>query len=201
MSKVFLLSPARADGVRARMLANERAMFPLAVKLREQGAPLGEIFSFASGLYFRGKLAYARAFESPPEGVPGSLVIAAGFGLVPPDSIVTIDSLRAIGSVPIDHDDPRYREPLERHARALAEAAGPGCHLILLGSVATPKYIDPLLKVFGERLLFPAEFVGRGDMSRGGLMLRRASSGEELTYVPALSAVRHGPRPPRLPRR
>ncbi|HEY2931322.1 MAG TPA: hypothetical protein VGK99_06200 [Acidobacteriota bacterium] len=55
-----------------------------------------------------------------------------------------------------------------------------------------------LLSVFGERLLFPAEFLGRGDMSRGGLMLRCARSGSELTYVAVSGAVRNGPRPPKL---
>jgi hypothetical protein len=35
-------------------------------------------------------------------------------------------------------------------------------------------------------------------MSRGGLLLRCARAGEELTYVPVQGAVRHGPRPPKL---
>jgi hypothetical protein len=62
------------------------------------------------------------------------------------------------------------------------------------------KYLAPMVGVFGERLLFPVEFVGRGDMSRGGLMLRCARAGTELTYAPVGSVTRHGPRPPRLPR-
>src|SRR5438552_2421090 len=70
--------------------------------------------------------------------------------------------------------------------------------IVLLGSIATPKYVDPLLEIFGERLLFPAEFAGRGDMSRGGLMLRCVSAGVQLTYVPLASAARHGPKPPKL---
>jgi hypothetical protein len=72
---------------------------------------------------------------------------------------------------------------------------------VLLGSIASDKYVDLLLEVFGERLLFPAEFVGRGDMSRGGLMLRCATAGVEMSYLPVAGAKRHGPRPPRLPRR
>jgi hypothetical protein len=52
--------------------------------------------------------------------------------------------------------------------------------------------------IFGARLLFPADFVGRGDMSRGGLMLRSVSSAEELRYIPVAGAVRHGARPPKL---
>ena len=64
---------------------------------------------------------------------------------------------------------------------------------MLLGSIATPKYVEPLLGVFGERLLFPSEFAGRGDMSRGGLMLRCARENVPLTYVPVATAERHGP--------
>ena len=75
-----------------------------------------------------------------------------------------------------------------------------GCDFVLLGSVATEKYVEPLLKVFGDRLLFPSDFVGRGDMSRGGLMLRCARSGAELPYVPLLGAAVHGKRPPKLPK-
>ena len=71
--------------------------------------------------------------------------------------------------------------------------------MVLLGSIASAKYVDILLEVFGDRLLFPVEFVGRGDMSRGGLLLRSVRAGEQLTYVPVRGAVRHGPRPPKLP--
>jgi hypothetical protein len=181
------------------LLLNDRAGFDLAVRLRTGVAPLGEVFAFISGLYFRGKVAYSQAFATPPRGVPGALVITAGGGLVPVETPVSLADLRAIASVPIDLAEPRYREPLERDAQLLAENAG-FSDIVLLGSVATAKYMDPLLAAFGDRLLFPAEFVGRGDMSRGGLMLRCARAGVELTYVPARNAVRHGPRPPRLPK-
>lgn len=182
------------------MLLNERASFDLAHQLRTSGAPLGDVFQFISGLYFRGKLAYSRAFAAPPPGVPSCVVITAGTGLIPPETTVTIEHLRAIAAVPIDAAEQRYRTPLERDARLLDEAAGPGCDLVLLGSVASEKYVEPLLKIFGERLLFPSDFVGRGDMSRGGLMLRSAREGAELSYVPVAGAVLHGKRPPRLPK-
>jgi hypothetical protein len=182
------------------MVMNERAQFDLAVKLRREGAPLGEVFSFLSGLYFRGKLAYAEAFAAPPPGVPGSVVITAGRGLLPPETPITAEQMREISGVPIDASNPRYRLPLERDARILDAAAGPDCDLVLLGSVATAKYLDPLFRIFGERLLFPEEFIGRGDMSRGGLMLRCARAGVELTYIPAGRATHHGARPPRLPK-
>lgn len=182
------------------MIVSENARFDLAVRLRQEGAPLGEVFSFISGLYFRGKLAYAQRFADARAGVPGAYVITASGGLIPPESLITIELLRAISAAPIDVTDQRYREPLERDARAICEFAGPKCEVVLLGSIATPKYVEPLLEIFGERLLFPVEFVGRGDMSRGGLMLRSARAGEQLRYVPVATAVRHGPRPAKLPR-
>jgi len=198
--RVFLLSPANAGGVRARMLLGGRAQFDLAVRLRREGLPLGEIFSFISGLYFRGKLAYARAFAGSEPGDPRAFVITAGGGLMPPETTITIDQLQQISAIPIEASEPRYRLPLERDARKVLARIGTTCDVVLLGSVATPKYVEPLLEIFGERLLFPAEFAGRGDMSRGGLMLRCARSGEQLTYVPVATAMRHGPRPPKLPK-
>jgi hypothetical protein len=85
-----------------------------------------------------------------------------------------------------------------RHARALAERLGPETEVVLLGSIATGKYVDLLGRVFGDRLRFPGDFVGRGDMSRGGLLLRCSREGRELEYRPVAGAVRHGARPPKL---
>ena len=74
--------------------------------------------------------------------------------------------------------------------------------VVLLGSIATGKYVDVLLDNFGDRLLFPGDFVGRGDMSRGGLLLRCAVDRCELSYIPVRGAIRKGKRPPKLePRR
>jgi hypothetical protein len=198
--RVFLLSPAHSGGERMALVLSPRAEFPLARAVQGGGAPLGEVFRFASGLYFRGKLAYAEAFARPPRGLPGSLVIVPGFGLVPPVVAVGPDDLRAFAAVPVDAREPRFRAPLERDARALAERLPGRAEVVLLGSIASDKYVGPLLAVLGARLLFPAAFVGRGDMSRGGLMLRAARAGVELEYLPVEGAVRHGPRPPRLPR-
>lgn len=198
--RIFLLSPANASGIRAQLILREQAAFELALRLRREGTPLGDVFSFISGRYFRGKLAYSRAFAAAPAPVGGVFVITSSQGLVPPETIVTLDELREISAVPILSTDLRYRKPLERDARKLAAQIEGDCEIVLLGSIASPKYVEPLLGIFGERLLFPLEFVGRGDMSRGGLMLRCARAGTQLTYVPVATAVRHGPRPPKLPK-
>jgi hypothetical protein len=198
--RVFLLSPANSGGERMTLVLSPRATFPLACAVREGGAALGEVFRFASGLYFRGKLAYAEAFARPPPGVPGALVIVPGAGLVPPDVRVRAADVLAFATVPVDARDPRFRLPLERDARLLAERLAPRDEVVLLGSIASDKYVAPLLAVLAEQLVFPPAFVGRGDMSRGGLMLRAARAGVELEYLPVQGAVRHGPRPPRLPR-
>ncbi len=177
----------------------EDADFEMAVRLRQRGVSLGELFSFISGLYFRGKLAYARTFcDVPPNIIHGALVITSSGGLVSSDAVITLERLQEISLGNMDPKDRRYRRLLERDAQSLARICGKSCQIVLLGSIATPKYVEPLLTVFGEQLLFPAEFVGRGDMSRGGLMLRRVQSGEPLTYVPLLGATRHGPKPPKL---
>ncbi len=206
--RVFLLSPANLGGTRAQMMLSPRAQFELAQRLQSAaGAPLGEIFSFVSGLYFRGKLAYARRFARPPApsepvAAGGVLVITSNAGLRTVDTPVTIESFRAFAAGDIDLRNAAYRAPLERSAKALREAIGPDCEVVLLGSVASGKYVDLLLPIFGDRLMFPPDFVGRGDMSRGGLMLRCVEAGFELPYTPLAGAVRHGQRPPRLePRR
>ena len=198
-SRVYLLSPARTDGRRAAMLVNPRSEFPMAAKLRAPGgAEIGEVFSFLSKLYFRGKLTYARAFAPPHGPAPSILVITADRGLVPPETRVTLDDLRQFGHVDIAAGDDRYLSPLTRDATALSSAMTPDTQVVLLGSVATGKYVDALLATFGSRLVFPADFVGRGDMSRGGLLLRSAREGRELEYIPVEGAVRRGKRPPRL---
>ena len=195
---VFLLSPAHCGGRRAQFLFREGADFPLALRMRETGAPIGEVFAFLSGLYFRGKLAYGHAFAQRASAPHGVLVITPGLGLIDPDRVVTLADLRAIAEVGVAVDEPRYRAPLEEHAAALAASLTGDDRVVLLGSIATGKYVDVIERHLDGRLRFPAEFVGRGDMSRGGLMLRRVESREELTYVPIAGAVRHGPRPPKL---
>lgn len=167
-----------------------------AVRLAEGRLTLGEAFAFMSGLYFRGKLAYAGAFgrHDPP-----ALVITPTRGLQPPDIIVTPELLREFAEVDVSQGGARYRGPLERSLAVLGRTLPRTARVVLLGSIATGKYVDVLADALGERLHFPIDFVGRGDMSRGGLMLRAAATGMELRYCAlAPDTSRHGPRPPRL---
>lgn len=196
-SRIFLLSPAFCGGERAKLLFSPAADFALAVRLRSGGVPIGELFAFLSGLYFRGKLAYARAFDRPPRGAPGLLVITPTRGLVDPDTLLTLDDMREFAEVNIASQSARFIEPLARDAQALARRSR-AAPAILLGSIATDKYVGTLAAAFGDRLRFPQEFVGRGDMSRGGLLLRSAREGAELTYIPVSGATRRGTRPPKL---
>ena len=202
--RIFLLSPANCGGRRATQALSPNARFALAAALRStKGAPLGDLFSFVSGLYFRGKLTYARRFARPvepdnPMVGAGIHVITANAGLRSPDTLVTRAAVRAFAKGDIDADNSSYRRPLEASARALLAEIGPECDVVLLGSIASPKYVDILTGIFGSRLQFPIAFVGRGDMSRSGLLLRHASAGIELEYVSVLGASLHGARPPKL---
>ena len=192
-SRVFLLSPASTAGKRAQLLLNDAATFDLAVRVRDvAGVPLGEVFSFLSGLYFRGKLAYARTFARPAGAIH---VITSDRGLMSPEQSITIKDLRAMAAGSIDHAHEPYRTPLVRDAQLLQASLDPAGQVVLLGSIATEKYVAVLSKVFGSQLFFPLDFVGRGDMSRGGLMLRSVREGRELDYAPVMNAVRRGARP------
>jgi len=180
---------------------NGEAAFPLAVALRGESVPIGEVFSFLSGLYFRGKLSYARAFGRHSKPDPGILVITTNRGLVPPETPVSLADLRSFASIDVAGGGDSFRAPLRRDAERLHTQIDSQRSVVLLGSIATGKYADALLEVFGERLLFPLDFVGRGDMSRGGLMLRRVQEGRELPYIPVQGAIRRGKRPPKLEKR
>ena len=186
MNRVFLLSPASCHGKRARWVLNKKARSDLAKRLRSQeGAPIGEVFTFLSALYFRGKLAYARAFARPPTDGAGVLIITPSAGLVPYDAMIRLPKLRGFSRVPIHVKNARYRYSLRRAVKKLATEVGSDCEVVLLGSIASGKYLDILAPVFGSQLRVPAEFVGRGDMSRGGLLLRCVKENRELNYIDA----------------
>ena len=177
------------------MLLNPRAEFPLARELRSrEGAPLGDVFSFVSGLYFRGKATYSRAFGWLPGDIRGGLVISPGEGLKFLHERVTAERLAHWANVPIDAKNSSFTEPLVGHCHELLRVMGESARYVLLGSVATDKYVEPLTQVFHARLLFPSDFVGRGDMSRGALLLSAARAGRELEYAPVAGSPRHGPR-------
>ena len=200
--RVFLLSPASCAGKRCAQLVARGADFELAVRVRDGGAPIGEVFSFLSSLYFRGKLAYARRFAAPPAGCPGVLVITAGRGLVPPETAITIArrarvqracrSTRASAAMP---------QPLRDDARGSARARSGGHR-----DRAARQHRDAQVRrragrgVRPSRSLFPGDFVGRGDMSRGGLLLRAARAASSSATRRSTARERHGRRPAKLPR-
>jgi hypothetical protein len=188
-SKIFLLSPANTSGTRAKQLTSPRSNFDAAQLYRsKEGVPIALAFAFMSALYFRGKITYALQFANPtPEGV---FVIAPGFGLVPFDWRITEERMKVMARTDVDLRVRNYRKPLERDAAALATTIEPDAEVVLLGSVATGKYVDVLLPLFGHRLRFPIAFAGLGDMSRGGLLLRAARANRELEYT-TLDAPRH----------
>ena len=182
--RLFLLSPANCSGKRAGYLLNDASSSPVAQRLRsEAGASIGDVFTFMSALYFRGKLAYAAAFARPPHGWDGVQVIVPGRGLCPASMRIDLATLREIAGVEVDLADLRYTRPLKRDVERLAQKLNPSDTVVLLGSIATRKYVEPLKDVLGPRLHYPAAFAGMGDMSRGSLMLRCAAEGRELSYV------------------
>ena len=185
--KVFLLSPANLNGLRAKQLMSPRAKFDAAVMYRsDEGVPIALAFAFMSALYFRGKITYALHFADPSN----VFVITPGFGLVPADWRITQERMKTLQKTEIDVRRRNYRKPLERDAKALAKSLSDDAEVVLLGSVASGKYVDVLWPIFGERLVFPAMFAGLGDMSRGGLLLRAARANKELEYT-SLSGPRH----------
>ncbi|HEX6435797.1 MAG TPA: hypothetical protein VF182_01620 [Candidatus Binatia bacterium] len=184
MNRVFLLSPANCNGVRAGWILRPEARSELAQRLRTpEGVSLAEVFSFLSALYFRGKLAYARAFAQPPVPLSGVLLITPTAGLVPDGALVRMSTLRGFSRVPISIKNRRYRSALLRGVKQLAREIGPDCEVVLLGSIATGKYLDILNQALGDQLRVPAEFVGLGDMSRGALLLRCVKEQRELNYI------------------
>lgn len=190
MRQVFLLSPAQVGGARAAQLLNPSASFALARTFRRQGLPLAEVFTFMSSLYFRGKITYARRFADEKNG-DVIRIITSNAGLLAPEKKITPQSLLDFGRTEIDAADSDYHGPLKRHARILALNLDPEDQVILLGSIATGKYRDLLAEVFGDQIYFPVEFAGRGDMSRGGLLLKAAREGQELEYVRVQGANYH----------
>jgi hypothetical protein len=187
-AKIFLISPANLSGLRAKQLASPRAKFDKAVRYRSpEGVAIADAFAFMSALYFRGKIAYARHFADPPEGI---FVITSGYGLVPPDWPLTEERMKRMRKIDVDVSARSYTKPLREHAHQLASMLQPDAQVILLGSIATGKYVDVLRPILDQWLRFPKVFAGLGDMARGGLMLRAVRADKELEYT-TLDAPRH----------
>lgn len=199
MARVFILSPARSDGVRARFLFNPKTSIAMGQEMQAGiKQPIGKVFSFLSGLYFRGKIAYAEKFSRPADEGVGAWVITSNRGLLPLHAEIGLDDLKSFSLTPIASGESRYEIPLRRDLAKLVASEPVTTEFVLLGSVSTDKYVQALLAAFGKRLLFPSDFVGRGDMSRGGLMLRHSREQKELSYAVLATAVRKGKRPPKL---
>ncbi len=180
---LFLISPANLSGKRGQMLLNPSSGFALAQALRSaQGARLGELFSFVSGLYFRGKASYAQRFGHTPDGRPSAFVMTAGGGLCSLDERITRERLVGWQAISVNERNPQFTAPLIRQACELSDSHAADARFILLGSVASHKYVVPLGEAFGSRLWFPARFAGLGDMSRGALLLQAVREGVELEY-------------------
>jgi hypothetical protein len=179
---IFLLSPANLNGKRGEMLLNPDARFALAQALRSrEGAALGDVYAFVSGLYFRGKAAYATKFARST-AAPGVWVMTPGGGLCGLDERVTTTRLAGWQRVRVAEDNPHFTAPLVRQTSELLDKVSAETRFILLGSIASRKYVGPLLEVLGKRLFFPARFRGLGDMSRGALLLRCVREERELEY-------------------
>ena len=162
-------------------------------QLRDEGAPLGDVFSFLSGLYFRGKLEYARAFaRTVGEETGGVYIITMTDGLVSPDTRISLEDLERYALC--QEGAAAAISVLQRTARALLQRIGSDSDVVLLGSVGTGKYTDLLAPIFGERLLFPREVLHIGQLARGALFLRRAREGQELDYIPVAEITRAGRR-------
>lgn len=197
-SRLFLLSPANCSGIRAKQVTSPRATFDVAMRYRTpEGVEIADAFAFMSALYFRGKIAYARRFAVPSPAIEGDgiFVITSGFGLVPPHWRITEERMKRMQRIDVDINRRSYVRPLREHTENLARAlaAEPDAEVVLLGSVATGKYVDVLRPIFGDRLRFPGAFAGLGDMARGGLMLRAARTGKELEYVTLDAPRRRAP--------
>ena len=184
---MFLLSPANCRGRRAQQVLSPKATFSVAARLRGEGVPIGELFAHMSGLYFRGKITYARKFGR-------AFVITPDQGLIPAETTITSQVLIRFADAEIDLGNPGYRTPLEQTARALGDEAGADAQFVLLGSIASEKYVQVLSAIFGSRLVFPADVrrARRHEPRRGAAARRRRVAGARVHSG-------HRRRPPRSP--
>jgi hypothetical protein len=146
------------------------------------------VFNFVSGLYFRGLT--TRRLRKPSTTLassPRRQAWAHG-------TAVRLDDLARYAAVSIGVGESAIA-CRSSGCRRLARGLSPGDEVVLLGSIATPKYLAILEPIFGDRLRVPRDFIGRGDMSRGTLLLRAVRAASELEYIPA-RALRAEPAAP-----
>jgi hypothetical protein len=185
-SSIFLISPANMSGVRGARLLCETGTGDIHTRLKGEGVELGEVFTHVSSLYFRGKLEYGNAFGGTLSGSSGAYIITPNAGLMSPKTKVRLEELRAICNTEINAGNEQFCRPLESDIRRLREKCE-GSRFVLLGSIATPKYVEPLMRVLEGDLFYPSAFAGLGDMSRGALLLQCVRTQVELDYT------RYGP--------
>ena len=82
-------------------------------------------------------------------------MITPNRGLLAPSVRMTLDDLARLAKTDIDPCAEEFRKPLQQDAKALAEALGPRGQPVLLGSIATPKYVDVLLVSLSAGASFP----------------------------------------------
>jgi hypothetical protein len=103
-----------------------------------------------------------------------------------------LSRLRGFARVPISKRNPLYRRSLRRDLSKLTAQLEADCEIILLGSIASSRYLDILSEALGPRLKVPLDFVGMGDMQRGALLLRCIRENRELSYIEAAAIAARG---------
>ena len=198
--RIFLLSPASTDGLRAQQLTSPRAGFGAAERYRSpEGVTIEEAFTFMSSLYFRGKIGYARHFAAPPPELALGSRTTASWSSLPASGWcrracrITPEEMKKLRRTPVDLKSRAYCAPMKKHVEQLRDLAPDG-----LGGAPGQRrdrqVRGPAAAGPRDRLLFPRDFAGAGDMKRGGMMLRAVREDRELS-------LRHPRRaPPPRPR-
>ena len=110
---------------------------------------------FFSISHFDRPIIDANAWKLEIDGLvkkPMSLTLADLKARPRKETVFTVEQFRYMASVPVDSADARYRLPLENACRTLDEIAGPNCDFVLLGSVATLKYLEPMFAALAARI-------------------------------------------------
>ena len=191
--RVFLLSPAHLGGERARILMRPEASFDLAARVREKrrcarrrDLRVSERALLPRQAHLRGRVRGGAA--SPRSRRPTSSPPTAGW---PPCTSASITRARPRWAASTS----TARRGLSQAARARRQEAGEADRR-RRGGAARLGGVDEVhrrarARCSSARLVCPVDFVGRGDMSRGSLMLqaRRAPASSCRTPPCATSLV------------